>query len=252
MNNDIVLIRGLFRGQYHWGEFAQLLNELLPDQRVIAVDIPGTGSLSGDKSPCSIEGMVESVRFQLASNTQVDIVAISMGGMIALKWAEMYPDQVRRVICINTSSRGISPFYQRLKPANYINIIKALLSGPEKKESIIYSMVSNKPFSQQVIDDWVLLGKLYPTTTMNFLRQLFAAIKFKAKRPNNEILFISSLEDSLVSNSATQSLAQAWDMPIIYNHGDGHDIPLDNPEWLAYKVIRYLKLDEEQQKDTLG
>ncbi len=247
MSNDIVLIRGLFRGQYHWGEFSLLLSELLPNQRVIAVDIPGTGSLSEEKSPCSIEEMVESIRFQLATNVQVDIVAISMGGMIALKWAELYPNQVRRVICINTSSRDLSPFYQRLKPTNYLKIIKALLSRPERKESIIYSMVSNKPLSETVIDDWVMLSKLYPTTAMNLFRQLFAAMKFRASKPVNEILFISSLEDNLVSYTATEAPAKAWNMPIIYNHSDGHDIPLDNPEWLAYKVIRYLKLDVEGQ-----
>jgi pimeloyl-ACP methyl ester carboxylesterase len=247
MSNDIVLIRGLFRGQYHWGEFSLLLSGLLPNQRVIAVDIPGTGALSDEKSPCSIEEMVESIRFQLATNAQVDIVAISMGGMIALKWAELYPNQVRRVVCINTSSRGFSPFYQRLKPVNYLKIMKALFSRPEQKESIIYSMVSNKPISETVIDDWVMLNRLYPTTASNFFRQLLAAMTFRANKPVNEILFISSLEDNLVSHTATEAPAKAWNMPIIYNHSDGHDIPLDNPEWLAYKVIRYLKLDEEGQ-----
>ncbi len=240
MSRSIILIRGLFRGQYHWGDFALHLKETFPSRKVIAVDIPGTGLLFKQVSPSSITGMVESIRKQLPKEQPCDLLAISMGGMIAIKWAEMYPKEVSRVICINTSSRSYSPFYYRLKPVNYIKIFRALFSDAKAKESIIFSMVSNNAFDDRIISDWVRLSIQYPTSSINFLRQLLAAVKFIAKRPPQDILFISSLKDKLVSYEATQALAIAWQMPLIYNSEDGHDIPLDNPQWLCEKVVNYL------------
>jgi len=240
MSNDIILIRGLFRGQYHWGHFAKLLNKKLADRQIIAVDIPGTGKLSSQKSPISIAEMVENIRSQLPTDKQYDIIAISMGGMIALEWVKMYPVQLGKVVCINTSSKTFSPFYHRMIPANYLKILIALISSANSRESIIYSMISNKPVNQDVINEWVELGRQYPTTALNFWRQLLAAMCFRAQRPKNEVLFISSLSDRLVSYKATHALAKAWQMPLIYNREDGHDIPLDNPEWLCEKVVSYL------------
>jgi pimeloyl-ACP methyl ester carboxylesterase len=241
MSADIVLIRGLFRGKHHWGPFTEKLRAVFVHKNIVAVDIPGCGELSSEKSPCSIEAMVESIRSQRASEAKVDIISLSMGGMIALKWAEMYPSEVGSVVCINTSARGFSPFYQRLLPKNYLKILRTLWSRPFQRESLIYSMVSNKKMDPDVVSSWASLEKLHPMKRVNFVRQLLAALRFRIDQPDCRLLFISSIQDGLVSCQASQAMAIRWKVALVNNKLDGHDIPLDNPSWLCEQLLGWLQ-----------
>ncbi|MBJ7536883.1 alpha/beta fold hydrolase [Marinomonas transparens] len=241
MASDIILIRGLFRGKYHWGAFPDTLQSFFPNQNVISVDIPGAGDLFFQDSPSSIEGMVESIRSQLNRSKKFNIISISMGGMIALKWAELYPEEVDHLVCINTNAKGFSPFYHRLILKNYVTILRALFSSPHQKERLIYSMVSNKALDVKVIEDWVAINQAHPMRRKNFFRQFSAALKFEAEKPNCKLLFISSRLDRLVSYKATQAIAKKWNETLIENPLDGHDIPLDNPEWLCQQLVKWIK-----------
>ncbi len=240
MSSKLVLIRGLFRGKCHWGDFPDMLRLALPDKQIIAVEIPGSGSLHHQPSPTTIFEMVESIRAQLHLSESVDVLAISMGGMIALKWAEMYPTEVHSVVCINTSFGSVSPFYERLKPQNYIKIVKALCVSGISRELIIWGMVSNQPAKNKIIDQWVKYAEKYPMTVKNFWRQLYASIRFKVQKPACRLLFISSKQDGLVNSRATEAIAKKWQSEVIYNLSDGHDIPLDNPKWLIDTIKKWL------------
>ena len=241
MSTDIVLIRGLLRGKYHWGPFTEKLQAVFPHRKIIAVDIPGCGELSLEISPCSIEAMVESIRSQLALKAKVDIISLSLGGMIALKWAEIYPSEVSSVVCINTSAKGFSPFYQRLRPKNYLKILSAFWASPFQREFLIYSIVSNKKMDLDVVSHWILINKLHPIKRVNFIRQLLAALRFETTKPDCRLLFISSIQDTLVSSQATQAMAIRWQVTLIKNEQDGHDIPLDNPDWLCEQLLSWLQ-----------
>ncbi|HIF9483113.1 alpha/beta fold hydrolase [Photobacterium damselae] len=232
MNNEVILLRGLFRGSQHWGNFPRELQNLYPNWTVTCIDIPGNGYLSAKSSPKTISDMVESIRNQRRNKSKVHILAVSMGGMIGLKWAELYPDEVESLICVNTSAKGFSPFYQRLLPRNYYKIFKALISMPYEREKIIYEMVSNRLINLFIINKWADYSEKYPMTIRNFFRQLLAANNFVITQPQCDLHFIASLNDRLVSVKATTAIAKAWNIPPIINDNDGHDIALDNPEWL--------------------
>ncbi|MGR5112710.1 alpha/beta fold hydrolase [Vibrio jasicida] len=236
MTTEIILLRGLFRGSYHWGSFSENLSTIFPKCLVNCIDIPGNGYLSLEVSPNTISGMVESVRSQRKGQGKVCILAVSMGGMIGLKWAELYPEEVESVVCVNTSAKGFSPFYERLLPRNYIRIVRALLSSPLNRETAIYQMVSNQPLSTVTVNGWVNHSQKYPMSVSNFWRQLIAAIGFVISRPACDLHFVVSLNDRLVNCEATKAIANAWGLPVIVNDTDGHDIALDNPEWLL-KVL---------------
>ncbi|PSW16895.1 hydrolase [Photobacterium sanctipauli] len=237
MANEIILLRGLFRGSYHWGDFPELLQSELPDKVVTCIDIPGNGELSSQVSPSTIPAMVEAIRLQRETSNKVHILAISMGGMIALKWAELYPSEVESLICVNTTAKGFSPFYQRLQPKNYLKIVQALISNSVQREKIIYSMVSNQQLNVDVVAGWAGYGERHPMRASNFWRQLVAATQFDVTRPASHLYFISSEKDNLVSSKATKAIAKAWKAPLIINEHDGHDIALDNPQWLLKKVV---------------
>lgn len=241
MKTEIILLRGLFRGKHHWGDFPEYLQEKFPDKTITCIDVAGNGDLSSEVSPHTITGMVESIRSQRKENTRVNIVAISMGAMIGLKWAEQYPKEVDSLICINTSTKGFSPFYERLLPVNYLKILNALISTPLKRETIIYKMVSNKKVDINIINEWASFAMSHPMLKMNFFRQLIAAMRFEFKPPECNLFFIASVNDRLVHFNATKAIAEALNAPLIINERDGHDIPLDNPQWLCQTLTTLIK-----------
>lgn len=237
MASEIILLRGLFRGSYHWGDFSERLSTIFPEYSVSCIDIPGNGYLSLEASPNTISAMVESVRNQRKGQGKVSILAVSMGGMVGLKWAELYPDEVESVICVNTTAKGFSPFYERLLPLNYLRIVRAIFSSSLNREIAIYQMVANQPLNLKVVNEWANKSEKYPMSVTNFWRQLRAAVGFVVSRPQCELHFVASLNDGLVNFKANKAIANAWGAPVIVNEIDGHDIALDNPEWLL-RVVR--------------
>lgn len=231
--NEIILIRGLFRSKEHWGSFPQQMQNIFPNSIITCVDIPGNGFLFREVSPYSISNMVENIRKQRKGKGKAYIFGISMGGMVGLKWAEIYPEEVQSIICINTSASSFSRFYHRLRPKNYFRIIKAIFYYPSiKREEVIYKMVSNKPLNKKIIDEWSNYSKCFPISISNFFRQLLAAKNFSISKPKCELFFIASKNDNLVNFKATKAIAEKWNIPVIINKFDGHDIALDNPGWL--------------------
>ncbi|MCC5903794.1 MAG: alpha/beta fold hydrolase [Halomonas sp.] len=141
-----VLLRGLIREARHW--------EGLPEQLAVALqeparalDLPGNGAHWREASPTSIDGIVDALRQQLDDSGRRGphrLLAISLGGMVALRWAERFPDEVQCLVMINSSLRGIAPFYQRLRPRQYPRLLSALLRslGHEQRERLILRMAT--------------------------------------------------------------------------------------------------------------
>ncbi len=238
-NVPFVLIRGLFREKRHWGVFLDILQKTFPNKKIICLDIPGSGERHLECSPSSIDLIVEDLRKDI-KESKIDIISISMGGMIGSKWANMYPKEINSLICINTSAKNFSNFFERLMPKNYIKVIKALFFI-ENREKILYSIVSNKDFDSNTILKWNQYAKEYPIKKFNFFKQLFAGVKFKIEeKVMCKLLFISSMNDKLVPHNATKAIAEAWKSNLIVNKNDGHDIPLDNPNWLCKQIFDFI------------
>jgi pimeloyl-ACP methyl ester carboxylesterase len=144
-----VLLRGLARESRHWGRFAGLLQQAVPEgDRVIAIDLPGNGTRFRERSPASVAGIAAAARLQLAKEAAASppylLVALSLGGMVAVQWALQEPSALRACILINSSMRGLSPTWQRLRPAALLQLL-ATLAGrtPVARERRIVRLTSN-------------------------------------------------------------------------------------------------------------
>jgi pimeloyl-ACP methyl ester carboxylesterase len=62
-----LLLRGLTREAGHWGDFPQQLQAALPEARILAIDLPGNGTLHRQASPSTIPAMVAACRAELAT-----------------------------------------------------------------------------------------------------------------------------------------------------------------------------------------
>jgi pimeloyl-ACP methyl ester carboxylesterase len=96
---------------------------------------------------------------------KIKLLAISLGGMVAVAWAERYPQELQRMVLINTSLAPHNPFYQRLRPANYPAIIATMLTGTQRqREQLILRLTSHQsdaPQAEQLLNDWVHYAQQY-------------------------------------------------------------------------------------------
>jgi len=246
-----VFIRGLVRERRHWGAFIATYEALVPGSQVHAIDLPGNGMLNQQRSPATIDAMVESCRAQLVASglhPPYSVLAVSMGAMVAVHWSQKYPDEVVRQVLINTSMRPFSRFYRRLRPANYAAIASLILTraSAHRWEQAILQMTSNLA-PPDVINQWVSLRLERPVSLPNALRQLWAAARYSAgtRRPHAPTLVLASQRDALVSVQCSISLAAAWNVPLHIHALAGHDLALDDGAWVAKQVAQWLQTSHD-------
>jgi len=253
-----VLLRGLARESGHWGEFPARLRERIEREqagvRLLMLDLPGNGLLHAETSPSHVSEMVESCRSRLASvgvSGPVHLLAMSLGAMVASDWAARYPQEVSAAVLINTSLRPFSPFYRRLRPLNYLNFLMLSLSNLSRRqrEAKVLRMTANlQARPEEVLDRWVALQEKHPVSLRNTIRQLRAAARFKVSRlrPQTPVLLLCSKADHLVDWRCSQAISRAWGAPLRLHLQAGHDLPLDDPKWVAEVVGDWLQLRQLQ------
>jgi pimeloyl-ACP methyl ester carboxylesterase len=240
-----VLLRGLARESRHWGAFPTVLDRHLPvGDVVVAPDLPGNGRLWREASSWSVEGSVAAVRAQLQAQgfrPPYVLVALSLGGMVALEWAAQARDELEACILINTSVASLSPFWQRMQPRCYPIVLRSLLPGRvAERERAVYAMTSARPLDAGVIDRWVDYAESQPVSPANALRQLVAAARYRASGPLRvPALVLASQGDRLVSPECSRAIARAWRLPLREHPTAGHDLPLDDPGWVVEQVARW-------------
>jgi pimeloyl-ACP methyl ester carboxylesterase len=239
-----VLLRGLTREAGHWGGFTQqLAARLSADDEVIALDLPGNGALHSRASPASVSAIAAAARQGLAARglrPPYMLVAMSLGGMVALEWAHEFADEIAGCVLVNTSLRGYSPFWKRLRPRHYARLCRLLLPGLSvlERESRVLAMTSGDPRRHAgIAAQWAAIAQQRPVSRGNMLRQLAAAAFFSPpSRPGVPMLLLASAGDGLVSPSCSQRLASCWSLPIRLHPHAGHDLPLDDPDWVVRQI----------------
>jgi pimeloyl-ACP methyl ester carboxylesterase len=245
-----VLLRGLAREAGHWGDFAQRLRARLPaGDGVVALDLPGNGELWRERSPVSVSDMVHAARTRIGRPPPYVLVALSLGGMVALEWARRYPQDLAGCVLVNSSFADVSPFWHRLQPRAALTLLGLLRPGlsPRDRERRVLALTSNEPVEPAVLQRWIRCAENHPVSRANFLRQLRAAARFRAgaNAPAVPLLLVASAQDRLASVQCSRALARRWGLPLQLHPTAGHDLPLDDPDWLLRRLFA-LRLRAEQ------
>jgi pimeloyl-ACP methyl ester carboxylesterase len=244
-----VLLRGLMRETRHWGDFPASFLAQLPAQDIVMLDFPGNGSLHATPSLTSVETMVEHCRTFLKTSQYPPpyrILALSLGAMVAASWAERYPNELDKVVLINTSLAPHNPFYLRLRPTNYFLLCRHLLLGAaDQREALILRITSNQAgvdTADKTLKRWLDYAKEYPISRKNILRQLGAAMRFRAadSAPAVPVLLMASQQDKLVNAKCSLILAKKWHCEIKIHPTAGHDLPLDDGAWVISVIKEWL------------
>jgi pimeloyl-ACP methyl ester carboxylesterase len=238
MSKNWIFIRGLTRGVFHWGEFAKKFQDLHPDYKIEFLEIPGNGELSElitPDDPIELINFLRSKSKIIQSGDEYHLCGISLGGMIVLKWAELYPNKIESVNVINTSLSQFSPFFQRLKIKNYTKIFLGLLvSNTSLKERLILGLTANNHESfEKNLANFVDYSKHHPVKRANFFRQLKLAKRIKIENWKKiKLNVITCHLDKLVDSKCSIVIAEKLNGNLVIHPTAGHDLPLDDSEWL--------------------
>ena len=242
-SNNWIFLRGLSRGNIHWGHFQKTFKRLNPTAEMEFLELPGNGLLNKESSPVNPNEVVEYLRQNSVfcqKNLPIHICGISLGGMIALKWAELYPQNLESVTIINSSLKQLSPFYHRLIPNNYGKIGMALChSNTSEQEKIILSITSNE-FSntKKFLSLFADFAGEHKISKLNFAKQLVLATNIKiGTLPDIQLNIISSKQDRLVRSSCSDKIFGYLGGKQYIHPTAGHDLPLDDSEWLSQILI---------------
>ena len=239
----LILLRGLAREAGHWLDFPAQLQAVLGDAcQLQLIDLPGCGQWHQQPALTSIAATTDAVRSQLPSDEPVYLLGISMGGMIALDWAQRFPQQVRGLALIN-SSAGDQPLHWRLRPRAWPLLILALLLPMAWREALVLRQVSNNRTHYRIhLQAWLHIQQQHPVSRRSIVRMLTAAARF---RPANHCtvpgLVLASEGDRFVSPQASRELAARFGWPIHTHPSAGHDLPLDDPQWLCTQICHWLR-----------
>ena len=245
-----IFLRGLTRESRHWGDFQAIFRAAIHDCDIVTLDLPGNGILNGQRSPTSVAAMAEHCRAELLAREirpPYYLLAMSLGAMVAVNWADSHPQELAGCVCINTSLRPYNPFYQRLRPRNYAALLRLALpcGGAAVREQIVLRMTCNMAGPHaKVLEAWNAWRNERPVTPANALRQLWAAIRYQApqRKPAVPLLILASTADQLVNPCCSRRLAHRWQTAYAEHPHAGHDLPLDDGTWVAQQVNEWLRV----------
>lgn len=239
-----LLLRGLGRGAYHWGEFPDHLAGAFPGTCILTPDLPGNGERWRETSPVTIREMVDAYRQAVPIDQPLRIIALSLGGMVGLQWLLDYPEDIAQLVLINSSASNLVPFYQRLASGQLLKILWGGARGDMAREgAILRSTSSTRAVDKALQKDWADYARRHPVSLSNLLRQLKAAAGFHCPEQwpptlAERVQVMGSAGDKLVSLRASRRLAEVLGRPLHTHDSAGHDLTLDDGDWLIAHLLR--------------
>lgn len=239
-----LLLRGLSREAAHWGGFYIQMQAAFPNQQIYTLDLPGTGQYYHLQSPDTIPQITNYVRQSALEqgllSKPLNIIALSLGGMVTWEWMLSYPADIQAAVLVNTSLAALSPFYARLRWQSYAKVLRILWQADvAARELAILELVSNWPDHYPAIQQqWLNIQLKRPVSLANSLRQIRAAASYHPpeQKPTQSVLLLNSAVDRLVDPSCSIAIHNKWNLDLLQHPWAGHDLSLDDPLWVLNQI----------------
>lgn len=249
MKPVIVLLRGLFREQRHWGAFLETLQRHQPHCDVIAIDTLGNGQFAQRVSPLHMQAYADHIIAELApyQSRPVVLVGLSLGGMIALAANQQTRQPIHHVIAINSSCNQ-SPWPQRFNLVKVFSGFWQALRWQErdKDTSLIEAAILRFTTLSQhengaLLQSWSQYRKQNRAPISHLFRQIYAAWRFSyPQSPTANVSFIAAKQDQLVSYLCSERMAKQQGCEVHFIDNAGHDAGLDQGEQLCATIAGIL------------
>ncbi len=239
--NAVVLLHGFLENQKMW---LNLIPEVSKKHRVITIDLLGHGETECFGYVHSMEdnaGVVQAVLSKLRIQKTI-LVGHSMGGYVALAFAEMYPEKVRGLVLQNSTSKADS----EERKANRNLAIKAV-----KKDytTFIRLSIANlfSPDNRERLIDEIEMVKIEALKTP--LQGIVASLEGMKIRKDREpvlhsvtfpILLVLGKKDGVLNYEDNLKQIENTKVKLV-SFPDGHMSHVENKEELKDALLDFFK-----------
>ena len=239
--NAVVLLHGFLENQTMWQD---LVPELRQKNRIITIDLLGHGNTECLGYVHSMEDNAEAVQAVLTKLRirKAVFVGHSMGGYVALAYAELYPESMRALVLLNSTSNADS----EERKANRDRAIKAV-----KKDytTFIRLSIGNlfSPDNRERLIDEIEKVKLEALKTP--LQGVVASLEGMKIRKDREVLLhltpypkmliLGKNDPVLIYENALEQIEETTVKLVTFP--DGHMSHIENREQLKTVLLDFLK-----------
>ncbi|RAL20360.1 alpha/beta hydrolase [Lujinxingia litoralis] len=248
-----LILRGLAREQRHWGPFIEIFEAKVPGSRVHTLDLPGVGTECDRESPVTVAGIVGDMRERLAALRALHpggwgLLGVSLGGMVTMEWGRLHPEDFARLVVINSSAADVNGPLRRLNARILPDMLRAMVDpDPVERERRILNFTSALIQEKEVVARQAAeFARDAPIRRRNALKQLLAAATFRAPGALPvPTLVLGAGGDAMVAPSCAWHLAKRLNAPLHMHPTAGHELTLDDPEWVAHQVASWCRTSQD-------
>jgi pimeloyl-ACP methyl ester carboxylesterase len=228
----IILLHGFLESKLVWSETFERLSKSF---RVLAIDLPGFGQSDCYGYVHTMEFMAQSVKavIDLLKLKRIVIVGHSMGGYVALAFAELYPECVRGLALLNSSAYADD----LLKKENR----KRAITAVKANHNLYVNTTIDSLFAPKNLKYLKSKVKLVKHIAKNTSRRgIVAALEGMHDRINREIILrfaefpilivFAELDLVLPYQSIIEQIKLCQHPHILFSEYDGHMSFLESPE----------------------
>lgn len=237
----VVLLHGFLENQHMWEEF---IPELSKKQRVITIDLLGHGQTECLGYVHSMEDnadMVHSILLELRVRKAV-FVGHSMGGYVALAFAELYPDYMKGLVLLNSTSRADSD-------ERKVNRDRAIKAVKKDYTSFVRLSIANLFSADNRERLTHEIERVKQEALKTPLQGIIAALEgMKIRKDREVLLHFASYPALLVLGKKDPVLNYDENLDQIQNtnaklisFADGHMSPIENRDELLATLTGFLK-----------
>ncbi len=240
--NTIVLLHGFLENQKMWNTFVP---HLTLKNRVITIDLLGHGGTDCLGYVHTMEDMAACVNFIISSLgiKKINLVGHSMGGYVALAFAELFPQKTRAILLLNSTEKEDNPERKinrnraieavKTNRELFIQIAIANLFNPENNERLAFEIANIKHEALQT----PLQGVLAAITGMKLRKERSAIIS----RSGLPVVIVAGEKDPILpfENIKDQHFTSNVTLKIL---PDGHMSFVENPNEVLGILLQFSKI----------
>ena len=237
----IVLLHGFLENKKMWKEYVDLLSE---KHRVITIDLLGHGDSDSLGYVHSMEenaGAVQEVLNHLKIS-KASIVGHSMGGYVALAFAELFPENINKLVLLNSTSKEDSAE----KKLNRTRAIKAVKQNYVSFVSLAIANLFSENNRTRLVTE---IEKVKEQALKTPLQGIIASLEGMKIRKDREsllhqnlfpVLLILGKKDPVLNYD--ENIAQIEDTTAeLVSFEDGHMSHIENKEELKSILLDFFK-----------
>lgn len=241
-----ICVKGLKQDSRYWRGLPDQLAERTGGVAV-GLDLPGAGSLAGEPVPRDVDGMVRRLR-EVWIERRPDVsgpwgvLGLSLGGMVALRWGALFPEDLGGVVVGNTSAADLSPPWRRIRASKWPALVRAALPMSDlAREEHLVGLTSARALTSEDRRRWarehLRWQREQPFGRRALVGQLQAAGSFRCpERLAVPALVLVGEGDRFVDPRCGHAVADRLGAQRRVHPTAGHDLSLDAPGWLVDTV----------------